>query len=57
MNFQGDVHEFSREVQNFSGKVLNHLRGDAYLPTPPLKIRVCKKGEKKNVEVLFIFFR
>jgi hypothetical protein len=33
------VHDFSGEVQKFSGEVQNDLRGGAHLPTPPLKIR------------------
>jgi hypothetical protein len=38
---QGEVHDFSREVQKFSGEVQNDLMGDAHLPTPSLKIRPC----------------
>jgi hypothetical protein len=34
---QGEVHNFSVEVQKFSGKVQKDLRG-AHLPTPAFKI-------------------
>jgi hypothetical protein len=36
---QGEVHDFSAEVQKFSGEVQNNLREGGHLPTPPLKIR------------------
>jgi hypothetical protein len=36
---QGEVHDFSGEVQKLSREVQNDLRGGAHLPTPPLKIR------------------
>ena len=39
--FQREVHDFSGQVQTFSGEVENDLRGDAQLPTPPLQIRSC----------------
>jgi hypothetical protein len=38
---QGEVHDFSEEVEKFSGEVQNDLRGGAHLSTPPLKIRPC----------------
>jgi hypothetical protein len=40
---QKGVHNFSGEVQKFSGVVQNDLREGAHLPTPPLKIRPWKK--------------
>jgi hypothetical protein len=36
---QGQVHDFSGEVQKFLVEVQNDLRGGAHLHTPPLKIR------------------
>jgi hypothetical protein len=36
---QGEVHDFSREVQKFLGEVQNDLKGGAHLLTSPLKIR------------------
>jgi hypothetical protein len=39
--FQGEVYDFSEEVQKISEEVQNNLRGSAHLPTPPLKIQRC----------------